>query len=795
MGLLLIALDNIKKKKGNAFILFFLIMLAVMLLYVGISSLTNMDNIIDKRNELVKGADYFLFTNSNYTKDIETQILQQKEVEYLESEKAYLVPSVKYYNETDSIDDANQLDFFFLDKDSKRNLSVINIIDEGVEWKKDSIIVPYYLKVGEGFHTGEHINLFYNDITYTYEIYGFTEDVMFSTPTNMSAQKCFISTEAFKEISEKEAYLGLYYRLDLNKGSDMEEFENSMNQLLGKEIPDFEYAVNWATNYAVMKYGAGITASIIMGILTVFSSLLIIISLIIVHFNISNSIEMNIKSIGMLKASGYTSSQMTLATILEFMIISIFAVIAGLICAISASIVVGNILSSSIGLLWEMNFDVKSAFISILVIVFLVLLAVLLCSLKFKRITPLDALRNGINSHNFKRNRIQLAKIALPLNAAIGMKSIFFHKKKNYVICFIIIILSFCANEALSVYQNFALKQDKLVAIAGVEQPDILIKMKDNESSNYANTFERTKQKVLANKGVQCVIECNSVNMICKANDKEVSINLDVYDRTDNLRTDNVVRGRRPNYDNEIMLTSIMAEHLDVSIGDVVYLELDGESIDYLLVGESQGLNQLGRKGMITNEGLTRINPDSRPFGLYIYATDNFNLNDLLQDLKVSLIEEQVDIANYVNYIETSLGSIATAMKLLCGVMIGVVVLTIALILVLLIKIQLVRDQKQLGIYKALGYTTGQLMLQTIMGYIPIVFIGSIVGSILAWFGVEPSFILCLSAFGIEKSGMDVSFIAMIGVVITIVLWATLIAGLCSIRIKRIVPWKMMQEV
>jgi putative ABC transport system permease protein len=243
------------------------------------------------------------------------------------------------------------------------------------------------------------------------------------------------------------------------------------------------------------------------------------------------------------------------------------------------------------------------------------------------------------------------------------------------------------------------------------------------------------------------------------------------------------------------MLTSIMAEHLDVSIGDVVYLELNGESIDYLLVGESQGLNQLGRKGMITNEGLTRINPDSRPYGLYIYAVDNFNINNLLQDLKVSLTEEQVDIANYVNYIATSLGSIATAMKLLCGVMIGVVVLTIALILILLIKIQLVRDQKQLGIYKALGYTTQQLMLQTIMGYIPIVFIGSIVGSILACFGVEPSFVLCLSAFGIEKSGMDVSFLALLGVVITIVMWATLITGLCSIRIKRIVPWKMMQEV
>lgn len=795
MGLLLIALDNIKKKKGNAFILFFLIALAVMLLYVGISSLANMGHVIDQRNKLVKGADYFLFTTSNYTKEIETQILKQKEVEYLESEKAYLVPSVKYYNSTESIETANQMDFFLLNKDSKRNLSIINLIDKGKEWKKNSIIVPYYLKAGEGYNIGDHINLVYNDSTYTYEIYGFTEDVMFSTPTNMSAQKCFISTEAFDEISEKAAYLGQFYRLDLTKGSDMYHFENNMNQVLGKEITDFEYVVNWATNYDVMKYGAGITANIIMSILTVFSSLLIFISLIIVHFNISNSIEMNMKNIGMLKASGYTSSQMTLATILEFIIISIFALCAGLICAVSVSNLIGNILSSSIGLLWDMNFDSRSALISILVIVFLVLLAVLLCSFKFKRITPLDALRNGINSHNFKKNVIRLDKIAVPLNAAIGLKSILFHKKKNLTICFIIVILSFSANISLSVYQNFAIKPDKLIAIAGIEQSDILIKMKDNENSRYLDIFESTKQKVLANDDVQYVIECNSFNMACKANGNEVTINLDIYDQTDKLRTDNIVRGRRPAYDNEIMLTSIMAEHLGVSIGDVVYLELKGVRMDYLLVGESQGLNQLGRKGMITMDGLTRINPDIRPLGLYVYAVENVNLNELIQDLKLTLIDEQVDISNNVDYIETALGSIAISMKLLCGVMIGVVILTIALILVLLIKIQLVRDQKQLGIYKALGYTTSQLMLQTIMSYIPIVLIGSIIGSVFAGYGAEPSFVLCFSAFGIEKSGMKVSMISLVGVLIIIVLWATLIAGLCSLRIKKIVPWKMMQEV
>jgi putative ABC transport system permease protein len=131
----------------------------------------------------------------------------------------------------------------------------------------------------------------------------------------------------------------------------------------------------------------------------------------------------------------------------------------------------------------------------------------------------------------------------------------------------------------------------------------------------------------------------------------------------------------------------------------------------------------------------------------------------------------------------------------MCLVLLIAVVLVIAMLLLLLIKTQLVRDKKLLGIYKALGYTTWQLIMQTTMSYLPVVLIGVILGGVAAWFGINPTIAACVSAFGIRNCSMKINLLDMLGVVVMIGLWAELIAILCSSQIRKIVPCEMIQEV
>ena len=791
MGILLIAKDNIKRQKGNTIILFLLVALAVLMLYVGTSVLSNMDQVVEKRHEAVNGADFLLFSESTQSNEIMDFLEKQDEVAYLEKEETIFLTSAKYYIGTQQ-EDADEIGFFLQDREAERKLSVIQIIDEGEEWKEDSIILPYYMKVGLGYQTGEILNIEINKKYYSFEIYGFTEDVMFATTSNIPVEKGFISNQFFREISKELGSSGYAYRVELKNEIDTDAFLEKIH-LLKDIIPDYMSTAHFDLDYPQLKYGVSITANIFMVVLTVFAVLLIFIALVIVHFNINNTIEMNMKNIGILQASGYTSSQLAVATVVEFLSIGGGGMALGLTCAKGASDIIGGILSSSIGLCWEMDFDVISALISIGTTTLLILVAVFLSSRRYWKIAPLYALRNGIYTHNFRKNHMRLDKTKLPLNAAIGIKQIWGNSKKNISVCLIVVLLTFIGNISVSLYQNLVLDSDKMIQMVGLEVADIKVQIQASEESDLKEKKELIRKETASISGIKQIIELKDEDMLISNDTKKLSVNCDICDNPNNLRVDNVVEGRRPEYNNEIMISTVIAEKLEASIGQVVYLELNERRKDFLVVGISQGINHLGKKGMITSEGALRLNENLTPNALLLYLKDTTSIDDMINTLKETLTYDEITISNNKKEIDVMLASVIHIMKILCIVMAVVIVFVIALILVLLVKTQLIRQTRQLAIYKALGYTTSQLIWQITMSYIPIFLIGSLLGCGVAFIGITPTMVVSLSAFGIKSFAMDISLVAMLGIVVTIVMWSEIIIILCSAKIRKITPYEMQQ--
>jgi hypothetical protein len=81
------------------------------------------------------------------------------------------------------------------------------------------------------------------------------------------------------------------------------------------------------------------------------------------------------------------------------------------------------------------------------------------------------------------------------------------------------------------------------------------------------------------------------------------------------------------------------------------------------------------------------------------------------------------------------------------------------------------------------------------MCYLPVVLLGTVMGGLVAWFGIQPTVAASLSVFGIRNTNMIRNPVEMIGVALIISGWAELIAILCAAQIRKIVPCEMIQEV
>ena len=114
--------------------------------------------------------------------------------------------------------------------------------------------------------------------------------------------------------------------------------------------------------------------------------------------------------------------------------------------------------------------------------------------------------------------------------------------------------------------------------------------------------------------------------------------------------------------------------------------------------------------------------------------------------------------------------------------------LIIAFVLYLLVRTMLNQKSRDYGIMKALGFTTGQLILQTALSFMPTVIVSTAVGLTVCGFLINPLMAVFLGGLGIVKCtfAVPVGFIAVAGV--GLALFAFGMLCLLSLKIKRIAP-------
>lgn len=789
MRLWLIAKSNIKKKKWNAFILFFLVLLASMLLYTGITVLKNMNRFLDENYENQNGAHYVIITNEGYDEKMISILKETKGYQKHEVEDVLISPSSGKLTKVGSKDNPDTMVFVLQKIDQKRTISNFTIQDRAEKCKKNSIVVPMYLKVAKHYETGDKICIEWSGKEYVFEIYGFVEDVMFSTPSNISCYRCYLTDEMYQDMEENESALvkSRLYNTLLEDVNDSKKYETA---LMKKVAAESESGLTKLTdvNYMTMRDGTGMMMNILMSILAVFSVLIVLIAIVVMRFSVVSNMEENLPNIGILEALGYTGGQLARATVLECMVITVFGIVFGFLTAGLASNLIAGIVSGSIGLRWKPMTDVIALVITVAVILFLVLAAVLMTSRRYKKITTLDALRDGIATHSFKRNHMPLQKSVFKLNTSLGLKTMLHNKKQNFAMIIIVTLLSYASVLMLTLYYNFVFDSQALINLVGIEKPGIQIRLKEDQ-------MEQVEKDLLSDEKIDRVAQIGYLSITVENQDKETTVSADIWDDTHKMGMNTILEGRYPTEKNEICMTNVVAGAIDAELGDSVCLKYGETEKNFVIVGITQQISNMGQRMTITEEAAKTLFAEYAPEQMNVYLKDEADTKQLADKYADRYVnDEDIQVDNFDEVYQSVLGTFTGAIAALCIVMVAITIAVVGLTVFLLVRMKMIRERKTLGVYKAIGYTTPQLMKQVVISFVPVVGIGVILGGVLAALSTNAAFALALGTCGIENCHMRISAALIVVTALILTFLAFLVVFSASMRIRKIEPYKMITE-
>jgi putative ABC transport system permease protein len=145
----------------------------------------------------------------------------------------------------------------------------------------------------------------------------------------------------------------------------------------------------------------------------------------------------------------------------------------------------------------------------------------------------------------------------------------------------------------------------------------------------------------------------------------------------------------------------------------------------------TQGVSMGGPTAFLTYGGMLRLEPDFQRETLEIYLDDNTKSSDFIKTLQQDYSREFRYLVDVDEEFDQEMGSYSTVISKV-GIAIFVVTnLIVILILYFVVNSSITRQKRTLGIQKAIGFTTFQLMNQVSLSFLIPVAVGVFIGSVL----------------------------------------------------------------
>ena len=765
---------NFRKNKGQSVSLLLFVLIAVMLMNIGLIVLLGMGRFFDERAERVNMAHF----TAVYSEGVDSIA---KGRQFMEGFRG--VSDVETLNAIGGIGDyyindmKNTSTVILARVDSAQKMDAPSLIGQSLPLTGDAIYIPYFIMRSGDFAIGDNFKLSILGEDMSFTIAGGTEEIMFGAQMN-TVYRFYISDERYAEIERQFPNGGLaLLSARLENRDDTLFFQAEYNKEISADGLLFDIS------YDMAKQGRTMIPQIAAIIITAFAIILLVVCLIVIRFRITNSIEENMTNIGAQKAVGFRSAQIVSSIVLQFGTVALIGGVIGVGLSQVAIPLIMGILEPMIAVIWNPGFDFAAAAISIALVLLAVMLISFISAHRINRLHPLIALRGGITTHNFKKNPLPLDRVRGSLSFLLALKQLLRNKAQVIAITIIVAAVTMASVSGISFYHNVSGGKDNFARSLLGEMPDAAFFIREGVDG------EAFRDRVLERPDVRKSFGyMTSVSILAD----DIRIAVSVAEDCSLLESPMMIEGRYPRHSNEIALGPAVSKVTGKNTGDTIMMRSGGNEKGYLVTGIAQFMNSNGFNGIITGDGLRGIQPDFEFLSYSVYLKDDVDVKAFIESVEAaenamradgSAFDSVMDMQDQLSVVMDMMGGIFSAVA--AGIS-AVTVFVVVLVLYMVIRTMILRRRRELGIQKAVGFTTFQLMNQIALNMAPVILLGAALGAVAGYFGLDSMVEAVTGGMGVVKVSLPVPIGLTIMVCAALAVLAYVVSMLIAWRIRKI---------
>ncbi len=764
--------SNLHKAKGQAAAIVILILLAALMLDLWLMLSMDYKKNFDRYHEKLNEGHVTLAVDDDSARmrgSLREIFGEDEDIEGYSMDPAMHMVGLFGYN-----DGEINSELILLEKQTalSRSVGKIEIVeDSGIE---SGIYMPMLYK-SEDIAVGKTIQVSVGSHKISYKVCGFFNSIMAGSH-NCSMCALILTEDKYRELEETGyASRSILCSVRLKDKNESEDQEAMLEETISSRYPDIRTASN---SYALVYQSRYISQMVCAGIVSAMAFFILLIALVVIVSNINDYIQENMKDLGALKAIGYTGQQLIGPLLIQFVGLSLLAAVAGIGLSYCLFPYVNTMMISQTGIPYAVHFLPLPMFITLAVLAGTVMLAVWVSARKIKKIEPITALRQGVHTHDPKRDHIPLEKTKVSLHMALALKTTLSGIKHNVTIGVTMLVLSLVVVFLGVMVENVIADMGPFLRLIVGEIADSCINVQPGIEEDFL-------REVHADPRVEKVYLYSSAEVRHVDGVGLVATMCDDFSRVNNKSV--VFEGRFPEFDNEVALAAKYARENDLEIGMEMTMTAGGKKADYIITGFTQISNNLGKDCLLTRAGYERLS-EMRDTSYYLDLADGSDIDAFNAQIKERFGDQVNTTINVDATVEGAGAVYVSLMIMIVGGILVLSVLVITFVLYLLVRTLLGSKKRDHGILKALGFTTGQLILQTALSFMPAITCSTIAGLTLCSFIINPLIAVFLRSIGIVKSTFVVPVGLIAGAGAGLIVMAFGIACLLSLRVRKIAP-------